>query len=333
VSVIVIAEAGVNHNGSMELAKQLIDKAAEAGADFVKFQSFKSELLVTKSAKKAQYQLDNKSTGSNQFEMLKKLELSFEDQIELQDYAKSRKINFLSTAFDLESADFLNNIDIPFFKIPSGEISNYPYLLKIASFGKPIVLSTGMSNVEDIESALKLFLENGIQLDEITVLHCSTEYPTPMKSVNLLAMLELGKKFNVKFGYSDHTLGIEIPIAATALGAKVIEKHFTLDKTMEGPDHIASLDPIELKEMVTAIRNISIGLGSKEKKPSDVELLNRKVARKYLVAKSKINKGDTFSDENLTTKRCSEGINPMRWKEIVGMIATRDFLEDELIEI
>ncbi|WP_127717806.1 N-acetylneuraminate synthase [Halobacteriovorax sp. HLS] len=332
-NVQIIAEAGVNHNGSMELAKLLIDKAALAGVDFVKFQSFKSELIVTKNAEKAQYQVDNQSSGSTQYEMLKKLELSFEDQIELRNYAKTCGVEFLSTAFDLESADFLNELGIPFFKIPSGEITNYPYLLKVASFGKPVVISTGMSEMKDIECALKLFLENGITKEKITILHCSTEYPTPMENVNLLAMSEIGIKFGVKVGYSDHTLGVEVSIAATALGAQVIEKHFTLDRSMEGPDHLASLEPDELKSMVDGIRNITKALGSKEKRPSSVELSNRKVARKYLVAKTKIVQGEVFSDENLSTKRSAEGINPMRWKEVVGKVARRDFDEDELIEI
>lgn len=331
--VIIIAEAGVNHNGDFELAKQLVDKAAWAGADYVKFQTFKAKNIATKKVQKADYQEKNGAKGDNQYKMLKKLELSYERQRELCSYAQSKGIKFLSTAFDLESADFLNDLDLPLFKIPSGEITNFPYLVKIASFGKPVVISTGMSTLEEIEDSLNVFLEENIPLSEITILHCSTEYPTPMKNVNLNAMNSIQKKFKVNIGYSDHTLGIEIPIAAVAMGAKLIEKHFTLDKSMEGPDHKASLEPSELKAMIDSIRNIEMALGDGIKSPSSTELENRKVARKSIVASMAIKKGQFFSEENLTTKRAGEGISPMNWKMVLGKKAVQNFEADELIKL
>jgi N,N'-diacetyllegionaminate synthase len=329
---IIIAEAGVNHNGSFELAKKLINAAADAGVDYVKFQTFKAEKLVTYSASKAEYQVVN--TGikeETQIEMLRKLELSNDEFVALSNYCKEKNIGFLSTPFDLETVDFLNPL-IPFFKIPSGEITNYPYLKKIAKLSKPVVLSTGMCTMEDISNALELLLKYGLTKDLVTILHCNTEYPTPMEDVNLTAMLTIRDAFGVKIGYSDHTLGIEVPIAAVAIGAQVIEKHFTLDKTMEGPDHIASLDPDELKQMVIAIRNIEKALGSGVKMPSESELKNMAIARKSIIASCKISKGDIYSEENLAVKRPGTGISPMKWEQVIGMVASRDFSNDDIIE-
>lgn len=330
--VFIIAEAGVNHNGDLELAKELINKAAEAGVDAVKFQSFKADKLVSKDAPKAEYQIKN--TGKeeeNQYDMIKKLELSYEDHLELIEHCKKKNILFLSSAFDLESIDVLEELNIPLFKIPSGEIENVPYLRKIAKTGKPIILSTGMSTMEDIEFALKTLKDNGAK--EITILHCNTEYPTPMEDVNLLAMLDIKNKFNVKIGYSDHTLGIEVPIAAVALGAEVIEKHFTLDKTMEGPDHKASLEPQELKAMTIAIRNIEKALGNGVKELSKSEAKNRSIARKSIVSAKDIKKGDVLTEENITTKRPGTGLSPKLWDSVIGTIAKKDYKKDELIEI
>lgn len=330
--VFIIAEAGVNHNGDLELAKELINKAAEAGVDAVKFQSFKADKLVSKDAPKAEYQIKN--TGKeeeNQYDMIKKLELSYEDHLELIEHCKKKNILFLSSAFDLESIDVLEELNIPLFKIPSGEIENVPYLRKIAKTGKPIILSTGMSTMEDIEFALKILKDNGAK--EITILHCNTEYPTPMEDVNLLAMLDIKNRFNVKIGYSDHTLGIEVPIAAVALGAEVIEKHFTLDKTMEGPDHKASLEPQELKAMTTAIRNIEKALGNGVKELSKSEAKNRGIARKSIVSARDIKKGDVLTEENITTKRPGTGLSPKLWDSVIGTIAKKDYKKDELIEI
>ena len=271
--VLIIAEAGVNHNGSIEIAKQLIDKAVEAGVDIIKFQTFKSEKLVSKSAKQADYQKKNihNSDNDSQLDMLKKLELSDADHKVLIDYCNKKKIKFFSTAFDFESIDYLHSINIGLWKIPSGEITNYPYLKKIAQFGEPVILSTGMCEIDDISAALKVLLDNGLTKDKISILHCNTEYPTPFKDVNLLAMNELKERFGVRVGYSDHTKGIEVPIAAVALGAEIIEKHFTLDRNMEGPDHKASLEPHELKAMVSAIRNIELALGTGHKTVSESE--------------------------------------------------------------
>lgn len=330
--VLIIAEAGVNHNGSIQIAKQLIDKAVEAGVDIIKFQTFKSEKLVSKTARQAEYQQRNIGKGDEgQFAMLKKLELSVENHHELIQYCQERNIRFWSTAFDMESIDFLHSLNMGLWKIPSGEITNYPYIKKIASFHEPIILSTGMCELSDIETALNVLIDEGVKKEHITVLHCNTEYPTPYQDVNLKAMLEIGEKFGVKIGYSDHTQGIEVPIAAVALGASVIEKHFTLDKTMEGPDHKASLEPDELKSMVSAIRHIELALGNGHKTISDSERKNIEIARKSIVAACPIKKGEMFSEENLTVKRPGNGISPMRWNEVVGTTAIKDFEEEEII--
>ncbi len=330
--VFIIAEAGVNHNGSVDLAKKLIDVAVDAGADAVKFQTFKAENLVTKNAKKADYQKQNINNGDDsQFNMLKKLELDVDIHRELIAYCSSKNIMFLSTAFDHDSVDMLTDLKLPIFKIPSGEITNLPYLRHIGSLKKKIILSTGMANIGEIEDALDILIKAGTLKENITVLHANTMYPTPMTDVNLKAMVTIGNTFDVAFGYSDHTLGIEVDIAAVAMGAKVIEKHFTLDKTMEGPDHKASLEPDELKAMVKAIRNIELALGSRVKKPSQSETLNIKVARKSIVANSSIKKGEVFTEDNLAIKRPGNGINPMRWDETIGTAASQDYKEDELI--
>lgn len=330
-SIFIIAEAGVNHNGDMKLAKKLVDAAKSAGADAVKFQTFKAECLVSKTAQKAEYQKKAAEAEESQLEMLKKLELTYSGFKELKEYCAQKGIVFLSTAFDLDSIDFLESLEIPIFKVPSGEITNLPYLIKIAGTGKPVILSTGMSDLEEVEWALKVLRENGA--GAITLLHCNTQYPTPFENANLLAMPTLKERFGVAVGYSDHTLGIEAPIAAVALGAAVIEKHFTLDKNLEGPDHKASLDPQELTAMVTSIRNIEAALGDGIKKPSASEMLNKPAARKSIVAKRNIAKGEIFTENNLTIKRPGNGISPMRWFEVLGTSAARDFCEDELIEV
>ena len=330
--VFIIAEAGVNHNGSIELAKKLIDVAVEAKVDAVKFQTFKTELCISKDAKKADYQVENtKNATETQFEMVKKLELSEDMHYELLSYCKSKNIMFLSTPFDHDSIELLDNLGLEIFKIPSGEITNLPYLRHIGRLDKKVILSTGMANIGEIEDALNILINAGTKKENITVLHANTEYPTPMEDVNLKAMVTIGNTFDIAFGYSDHTLGIEVDIAAVALGASCIEKHFTLDCTMEGPDHKASLEPDELKAMVKAIRNIELALGSVIKKPSNSELKNKSIARKSIVAKKDIKKGDKLSEENITIKRPGSGINPMRWDEIVGTVATKDYKEDELI--
>ena len=333
-SVYVIAEAGVNHNGSMDLAKRLIDAAADAGVDYVKFQTFKAENLVTKYAKKAIYQQQNmNSPDDSQYQMLKKLELSKEQHYILMDYCKQCGVNFFSTAFDLESIDFLSSLNLGLWKIPSGEITNYPYLKRIARENQPVILSTGMSTIKDIDAAVNVLVKHGTDKQKITVLHCNTQYPTPMQDVNLLAMQTIAKEIGVKIGYSDHTLGIEIPIAAVALGATIIEKHFTLDRNMEGPDHKASLEPRELKAMVDAIRNVEKALGSSEKIISSSESGNKDVARKSIVAAKFIAKGETLTEENLTVKRPGNGISPMEWDDVIGKTAKRNFEEDELIDL
>lgn len=332
---LIIAEAGVNHNGSIENAFKLIDAAVDAKVDYIKFQTFKAENLVSKSAKKAEYQIQNTGNADDsQFEMLKKLELSHDNHEVLIKYCKTKGIQFFSTAFDLESLQYLKDIGLSLVKIPSGEITNLPYLRNAAQLFSEIILSTGMCTMDDIKAALDVFLEEGIKRKNITILHCNTEYPTPMQDVNLLAMVEIQKKFGVDIGYSDHTLGIEVPIAAVALGATVIEKHFTLDKTLPGPDHAASLEPFELKAMVVAIRNIDLAIsGDGIKKPSASELKNIEIARKSIVAATDIRKGDVFSVVNITVKRPGNGISPMKWDEIIGKIAQKDFLTDDLIEI
>jgi len=330
--VFIIAEAGVNHNGSIELAKKLIDVASESGADAVKFQTFKATNLVSKNAQKAQYQKENMNDGDDsQFNMLKKLELDLDTHKRLISYCNQKKIIFLSTPFDNDSIELLNDLGLEIFKIPSGEITNLPYLRHIGKLDKKVVLSTGMADIGEIEDALDVLLEAGTKKENITVLHANTMYPTPMEDVNLRAMKTIGDTFDIDFGYSDHTLGIEVDIAAVALGACCIEKHFTLDKTMEGPDHKASLEPDELKAMVKAIRNIELALGSSIKKPSKSETPNKEVARKSIVAKVNIKKDDILSEKNITLKRPGNGINPMRWDEIIGSVAPKDYKEDEII--
>ena len=330
--VLIIAEAGVNHNGSLQIAKQLVDKAVEAGVDIIKFQTFKSEKLVSKDARQAEYQQRNiGKRDESQLTMLKKLELSVKAHHELMDYCKERNIRFSSTAFDMESIYFLYSLNMGLWKIPSGEITNYPYLKKIASFHEEVILSTGMCELSDIEAALNVLIDEGVKKEQITVLHCNTEYPTPYQDVNLKAMLEIGEKFGVKIGYSDHTQGIEVPIAAVALGASVIEKHFTLDKTMEGPDHKASLEPEELKAMVSAIRHIEQALGTGHKTISESERKNIEIARKSIVASCAIKQGEMLTEENLTVKRPGNGISPMCWNEVVGTTAIKDFEEEEMI--
>ena len=330
-NVFIIAEAGVNHNGSIELAQKLIDVAVEAGADAVKFQTFKTENLVSKNAQKASYQKETTHREESQFDMIKKLELDIDTHRELIKYCKSKNIVFLSTPFDLDSIKLLSDLGLEIFKIPSGEITNLPYLRLIGSLNKKVILSTGMANISDIEKALDVLIAEGTLKENITVLHANTMYPTPMKDVNLKAMNTIGKTFDISFGYSDHTLGIEVDIAAVALGATVIEKHFTLDKNMEGPDHKASLEPDELKMMVKGIRNIELALGNGIKKPSPSETPNIEVARKSIVANKNIKKGDLLTVDNITTKRPATGISPMRWDEIVGTIATKSYTKDELI--
>lgn len=333
--VLIIAEAGVNHNGSIEIAKQLVDKAVEAGVDIIKFQTFKAEKLVSKSAKQAEYQKRNigSKADDSQLNMLKKLELSEKDHQTLIDYCQQKGIQFFSTAFDMESIEYLHSLNLGLWKIPSGEITNYPYIKKIAQYHEPVILSTGMCELDDVSAAVNVLLKNGVQRNQITILHCNTEYPTPYEDVNLLAMLELEKEFQTKVGYSDHTKGIEVPIAAVALGASVIEKHFTLDRNMEGPDHKASLEPDELKSMITAIRNIEKILGTGKKTVSESERKNIAIARKSIVAACPIKKGEILSEQNITVKRPGTGISPMRWEEVIGTKAIKDFKEEDLIEL
>ena len=330
---IIIAEAGVNHNGDIQIAKQLVDVAAMAGADYVKFQTFKTEDLVSKDARKAAYQQRNMSLteDSSQYSILKKLELSREHHSELVAHCNKRKIKFLSTPFDLSSIDFLTSLHLGLWKIPSGEITNYPYLKRIALWHEPVIFSTGMCEMTEIEEAMKVLLRNGLTKEQLTVLHCNTEYPTPMRDVHLHAMKTIADQLGVKVGYSDHTLGIEIPIAAVALGACVIEKHFTLDREMDGPDHRASLEPKELTQMVSAIRNVEKALGGTEKKVSASEEKNRCIVRKSIVAAYDIKKGDVFTEENLTVKRPGDGISPMQWEHVLGKEAMQDFATDDLI--
>lgn len=329
--VLIIAEAGVNHNGSLDNAFKLVDAAADAGVDYVKFQTFKADKLVSKSAKKADYQITNTGNSEDsQLEMLKQLELSHADHEKIIAYCKEKGVQFFSTAFDLDSLQYLKDIGLDLVKIPSGEITNLPYLRKAAKLFSKVILSTGMSTMEDIGAATQVFVNEGIS--DISILHCNTEYPTPMKDVNLKAMLSIADEFKVNIGYSDHTLGIEVPIAAVALGAQIIEKHFTLDNTMEGPDHAASLEPNELKAMVSAIRNIEEAIsGSGIKEPSGSEKKNMAIARKSLVAAQCIRKGEVFTEENLTVKRPGNGISPMEWDNVIGKVAIQDFNEDELI--
>lgn len=329
--VYIIAEAGDNHNGDFNTALKLVDVAKRAGADCVKFQTFVTEEIISKYAEMAEYQKKNTGKEESQFEMVKRLELSFDEFRKIKEYCDRVGIQFLSTPFDLKSVDFLNELGVPFFKIPSGEITNYPYLIKIAHTGKPVVMSTGMCELDEILAAINVLEKNGS--GEITLLHCNTEYPTPLKDVNLYAMRTMKKMFGKKVGYSDHTKGIEVPVAAVALGACVIEKHFTLDKNMPGPDHKASLEPDELGRMVKNIRNIEIALGDGVKRVSESERKNIAIARKSIVARRNIQEGEILTEENLAVKRPGTGINPMQWMEVLGTRAVRDFKEDELIEI
>ena len=329
--VFIIAEAGVNHNGSSDIAKELIDAAVKAGADAVKFQTFKAANLVSKTAQKADYQKQTTDVEESQFEMIQKLELDVDTHKELISYCKHKNILFLSTPFDHESIELLHKLGLEVFKIPSGEITNLPYLRHIGSLNKRVILSTGMANLGEIEAAINVIMEAGSNRKNITILHANTEYPTPMEDVNLKAMVTIGNAFNTNYGYSDHTLGIEVPIAAVALGASIIEKHFTLDKNMPGPDHKASLEPHELISMIQAIRNIEQALGSTVKKPSPSEAKNKSIARKSLVAKTSIKEGEFSTEENLTIKRPGTGISPMRWDEVIGTKAVNNYQEDDLI--
>jgi len=329
---LIIAEAGVNHNGSLETAREMVQVAAEAGADMVKFQTFKAEKLVTRTAAKAEYQQATTGTDQSQYEMIKALELDVASHNVLIQYCRDNGIRFLSTAFDHDSIDLLAELGQDTWKIPSGEITNLPYLRKIGGLRQEVILSTGMADLGEIEDALQVLEQAGTPWENMTVLHCNTEYPTPMQDVNLRAMLTIKAAFpGIKVGYSDHTLGIEIPIAAVALGATVIEKHFTLDRNMEGPDHRASLEPDELKEMVRAIRNVEIALGDGVKRPSPSEAKNKPVARKSIVASKDIRKGERLTEDNLTVKRPGTGNSPMRWDEVVGQTAHKDFMMDDLI--
>lgn len=327
---LIIAEAGVNHGGNIHLAKKLIDVAKDCAVDIIKFQTAIPESLVSKTAKKAQYQEKNTGSDELQLEMIKKLVLTFEEFEELYAYCRQKKILFLSTPFDLESIEFLNQFDMPFWKIPSGEITNFPYLVKIANTHKPIVMSTGMCNMEEIAMALEVLKKNGAS--DIKLLHCNTEYPTPYQDVNLRAMKTLRDKFFLEVGYSDHTKGIEVPIAAVAMGATIIEKHFTLNKNMEGPDHKASIEPNELEQMVKSIRNIEEAMGDFKKQPTESEYKNIVIARKSIVARRFIKKGEKYTEENITTKRPGDGISPMFWQEVLGTLANQDYEEDEQIK-
>lgn len=327
--ILIIAEAGVNHNGEISLAKELAMKAKEAGADIIKFQTFIPENIVTRSAEKAGYQKETTGGQESQLNMLRKLALSKEEFINLKTYCEEIGIRFLSTAFDMESIEFLHELGCDLWKIPSGEITNLPYLRRIASFGQPVIMSTGMATMEEIADALRILQQNGT--NEITLLHCTTAYPAPYDQINLKAMLTLTEQFKVPVGYSDHSQGISVPCAAVALGAQVLEKHFTLDRRMEGPDHKASLEPDELKQMVDSIRIIEHSLGDGNKKPTALELENRKAARKSIVARKAIHKGELLTEENLTVKRPGTGISPMCWDSILGKPANKDYKEDELI--
>lgn len=332
---VIIAEAGVNHNGSIELARKLVEMAAKAGADYVKFQTFKASKLVTKAAKQAEYQQKNMGgCADTQFQMLKRLELSSADHGALVSYCNQKGIRFFSTAFDLDSIDFLHSLGLGLWKIPSGEVTNYPFLKRIAAFNEKTILSTGMCDMETVRAAVDALYKNGLSKENLVLLHCNTEYPTPFEDVNLKAMDALRREFGVEVGYSDHTRGIEVPIAAVALGATVIEKHFTLDRNMEGPDHKASLEPEELKTMVAAIRNVEKAVsGDGTKHVSDSERKNIAIARKSIVAACDIGQGEIFTESNLTVKRPGTGISPMLWEEVIGKMAKRSFSEDELIEL
>lgn len=330
---IIIAEAGVNHNGDMEIAKQLISAAKMAGADIVKFQTFQAAKLVTKTASKAAYQQTTTGTAESQFDMIRKLELSRTDHEILINECNKQGIGFFSTAFDEESFDMLRELGIDQVKIPSGELTNFPLIRYMTRFGMPVILSTGMANLGEIEAALEAIEKAGTSRSNITVLHCTTEYPTPMADVNLRAMVNMKQALGVEVGYSDHTPGIEIPIAAVALGARIIEKHFTLDRNLPGPDHKASLEPNELKAMIDGIRNIELALGDGIKRPSASELKNKPIARKSIVAAREIKAGELLTEDNLAVKRPGTGISPMQWDMVIGRTATRNFGIDELIEL
>jgi N,N'-diacetyllegionaminate synthase len=330
---LIIAEAGVNHNGDLQLAKQLIAAAAEAGADMVKFQTFKAAEVVTGTAKKAAYQSMSTNPQESQRAMLEKLELDRDAHAQLVAHCEQYGIKFLSTAFDIPSLEMLREFDLELFKIPSGEITNLPYLRVVGSFGKPLIISTGMATMDEIGSALSALRKAGLAQDDITVLQCNSEYPTPMSDVNLFAMLAIRDRFGVSVGYSDHSCGIEVPIAAVALGARVVEKHLTLDRRMPGPDHGASLEPSEFTAMVRAIRNIEQAMGDGIKRPSASEDRNRVLVRKSLVAAKPIKAGETFTPDNITVKRPGIGISPMRWDEVMNKVARRDFSTEELIEL
>ncbi len=330
---LIIAEAGVNHNGDLDKACKLVEVAAEAGADWVKFQTYRSSNVVTRKAKKADYQTQTTDASETQFEMISRLELSIDDHRVLMKVCKANSINFFSSGFDLESIDLLLSLGLTCIKIPSGEVTNLPYLEHVSKKAESVIVSTGMCDLDEIGVALEVLQTGGIKIENITVLHCNTEYPTPMEDVNLRAMYAIKDRYKVRVGYSDHSLGIEVPIAAVAMGARVIEKHFTLDRNLPGPDHKASLEPAELKAMVNSIRNVEVALGDGVKAVSKSEEKNREIARKSLVASCRIAKGDIFNKNNLTVKRPGTGISPMRWDEVEGSPAPRDFLPDELIEL
>ncbi|MEE8423544.1 MAG: N-acetylneuraminate synthase [Thermodesulfobacteriota bacterium] len=329
----IIAEAGVNHNGNIETAKKMVDVAAEAGADAVKFQTFKAEEIISRFAPKAEYQKKSTDKNETQLQMVKNLELDREEHVELKKYCEKKNIVFLSSPFDLGSIDLLDELGFEIFKIPSGEITNLPYLKKVGGLKKKILLSTGMANLQEIGDALDILIEAGTKKNNITVLHCNTEYPTPKEDVNLLAMQTIKETFKINVGYSDHTEGIEVPIAATALGATVIEKHFTIDKSMEGPDQMASLEPSELRAMVKAIRNTEKIMGDGIKKPSPSEMDNMRVVRKSIVTTRDVKKGEILREEDIAVKRPGNGINPMEWEKVIGSAASRDFCKDELIKM
>lgn len=331
--VLIIAEAGVNHNGSIKIAKQLIDVAADAGVDYIKFQTFRTEKLVSKTAPKADYQIQNTGNDNSQYDMLKRLELSENDHRELIDYCNKKNVKFFSTAFDIDSVSFLYRLGLSQWKIPSGEITNFPYLRAIGKTRQPVILSTGMANLQEIEEAIKVLVQFGTTREEITLLHCTTEYPAPKNEVNLLAIQTLKNHFGLNVGYSDHTQGIEIPVAAVALGATVIEKHFTLSRDLEGPDHRASLEPNELKQMVQYIRNIEKALGNGIKIPSENEKKNIAIVRKSIVAARNIVQGERFTEDNITVKRPATGISPMQWENIIGKEAYKNFSQDEQIKL
>ena len=330
--VLIIAEAGVNHNGDMELAKKLVDAAADAGADYVKFQTYKTDALLLETTEKAGYQKKIMGESENQYEMLKKLELCENNHVVLIEHCESRNVRFLSSPFDLDSIDLIAKLNLDFIKVPSGEITNFPYIRKVGGAGKKILLSTGMSNLGEIEAALNLMVDSGADMDQISVMHCNTEYPTPPKDANLRAISTIQNAFNVKVGYSDHTLGVEAAIAAVSMGATVIEKHITLDKNMSGPDHMASMDPEDFKQFVQCIHNVEAMLGGGLKRPSQSEKKNITIARKSIVASKAISKGEPFGEGNLTTKRPGDGVSPMRWNDVVGKVAHREYSVDEKID-